>query len=60
MTSFQHVFVDVSGGYSPSMLDAMRTAIHTSNMWTINDRSHKPITHREAFMMATYGGSQGR
>lgn len=49
---------DVSGGYSPSMLDAMRTAIHVSNMWTIKDRTHKPITHREVFMMATYGGSQ--
>ncbi|XP_048729352.1 guanine deaminase-like [Ostrea edulis] len=49
---------DVSGGYSPSMLDAMRTAIHTSNMWSIKDPAHKAITHREAFMMATYGGSQ--
>ncbi|XP_061189720.1 guanine deaminase-like [Saccostrea echinata] len=49
---------DVSGGYSPSILDAMRTAIHTSNMWAIKDPTHKPINHREAFMMATYGGSQ--
>ncbi|KAK3094563.1 hypothetical protein FSP39_003454 [Pinctada imbricata] len=49
---------DVSGGYSPSLLDGIRTAIHVSNTLAIYNKEYKPITHSEAFMMATLGGAK--
>ncbi|KAL3846815.1 hypothetical protein ACJMK2_017769, partial [Sinanodonta woodiana] len=50
---------DVSGGYSHSMLDAIRSAIHVSKILGIqNGDSYREIGHKEAFMMATLGGSE--
>ena len=52
--------LDVSGGYSPSILDAMRQAIQTSLILGMNKpKDYKPITYKEAFFLATRGGSQG-
>ena len=48
---------DVSGGYSPSILDAIRQAIIASKVMVINGAKHGPMTHREGFYLATLGGS---
>ncbi|KAL3846814.1 hypothetical protein ACJMK2_017768 [Sinanodonta woodiana] len=44
---------------SHSMLDAIRSAIHVSKILGIqNGDTYREIGHREAFMMATLGGSE--
>ena len=49
---------DVSGGYSPNMLDACRQAIIASKVIHFNDRkSFKPLTAIEAFSLATLNGA---
>jgi len=49
---------DVSGGYSPSMLNAMREAISVSTtVFLEKDRTSKPLNHAEAFYLATQGGA---
>ena len=49
---------DVSGGYSPSMLNAMRSAITVSSSYYMDtDRNAKPLHHSEAFYLATQGGA---
>ena len=50
---------DVAGGYSPSMLDAVRRARDTSKALTIQDPAHLTLTWEETFRLATLGGSQG-
>ncbi|XP_077996800.1 guanine deaminase-like [Glandiceps talaboti] len=51
---------DVSGGYSPSILDAIRYAVGVSKLLAVQKQSkdYVPITVAEAFRMATLGGSQ--
>uniref|UniRef100_A0A8C1QXN6 Guanine deaminase n=2 Tax=Cyprinus carpio TaxID=7962 RepID=A0A8C1QXN6_CYPCA len=49
---------DVAGGYSPSMLDAMRRTIDTSKALTIQDPQHKTLSFEEVFRLATLGGSE--
>ena len=54
--------VDISGGYSPSILDAMRLALHTSKaVWFKKggDNEYVPLNHHEALYLATVGGAQG-
>ena len=54
--------LDVSGGYNPSMLAAMRDAITASKTHSIHKRGSKDYKHlcfEEAFQLATLGGSQG-
>ena len=53
---------DVSAGYSPSILDAMRLALHTSKaVWFKKggDNEYAPLSHHEALYLATVGGAQG-
>ncbi|MGH0125976.1 UNVERIFIED_CONTAM: hypothetical protein FKN15_017684 [Acipenser sinensis] len=50
---------DVSGGYSPSMLDAVRRALDTSKALTIQTSGYETLTYKEVFRLATLGGSQG-
>lgn len=52
--------VDVAGGYSPSMLDAMRRTLDTSKALTIQDPQHKTLSFEEVFRLATLGGSEGK
>lgn len=52
--------VDVAGGYSPSMLDAMRRTLDTSKALTIQDPQHQTLTFEEVFRLATLGGSKGK
>ncbi|XP_064152929.1 guanine deaminase [Anguilla rostrata] len=49
---------DVAGGYSPSMLDAIRRAVDTSKVLNIQDAEHKTLTFEEVFRLATLGGSE--
>ncbi|XP_054438998.1 guanine deaminase [Pteronotus mesoamericanus] len=49
---------DVAGGYSPSLLDAVRKAMVVSNTLLINKINAKGLTVEEVFRLATLGGSQ--
>ncbi|CAL8248713.1 unnamed protein product [Merluccius merluccius] len=49
---------DVAGGYSASMLDAVRRARDTSKALSIMDPTRVPLTFEETFRLATLGGSQ--
>ncbi|DAZ97701.1 TPA: hypothetical protein N0F65_009600 [Lagenidium giganteum] len=56
---------DVSGGYSPSMLDAIRQAVIASKLVSIGngsayegDAEHDVLSYAEAFYLATVGSAQ--
>lgn len=49
---------DVAGGYSASMLDAVRRTLDTSKILKIQDKEQDTLTFEEAFRLATLGGSQ--
>ncbi|KAM3867575.1 guanine deaminase [Diretmus argenteus] len=49
---------DVAGGYSASMLDAVRRTLDISKVLTIQDPTHHTLTFEEVFRLATLGGSQ--
>ncbi|CAB1451245.1 unnamed protein product [Pleuronectes platessa] len=49
---------DVAGGYSASMLDAVRRTLDTSKVLTIQDPEYNTLTFEEVFRLATLGGSQ--
>ncbi|KFQ79407.1 Guanine deaminase, partial [Phoenicopterus ruber ruber] len=49
---------DVAGGYSASMLDAIRKTMMASNSLQINKVNETGLTLEEAFRLATLGGSQ--
>ena len=51
---------DVSGGHSPSMLDAIRQCITASTVMAFSKTEcYKSLTHKDAFQLATLGGSEG-
>lgn len=50
---------DVAGGYSASMLDAMRRTLDVSKILSIQDPEYNTLTFEEVFRLATLGGSQG-
>ena len=64
MCFFLHTIIhlDISAGYSPSIFNAMRVAIHASKALslTVNETNYQPLTHHEAFYLATLGGAQGQ
>ncbi|NXJ79221.1 GUAD deaminase, partial [Trogon melanurus] len=49
---------DVAGGYSASMLDAIRKTMMASNSLQISKVNETGLTLEEAFKLATLGGSQ--
>ncbi|XP_070760880.1 guanine deaminase [Enoplosus armatus] len=49
---------DVAGGYSASMLDAVRRALDSSKVLTIQNPENDTLTFEEVFRLATLGGSQ--
>ncbi|TSR04282.1 Guanine deaminase [Bagarius yarrelli] len=49
---------DVAGGYSSSMLDAIRRAVDTSKVLCMQNAALQPLSYREAFYLATLGGSE--
>ena len=55
------LFIDVAGGYHPSVFDALRMSIAVSKALQFGkkDEERKHISHHEAFYMATLGGAQG-
>ena len=50
---------DVSGGYHPSVLSALRMAVSVSKALQFGRKEENNINHHEAFFMATLGGAQG-
>uniref|UniRef100_V9KM42 Guanine deaminase n=1 Tax=Callorhinchus milii TaxID=7868 RepID=V9KM42_CALMI len=49
---------DVSGGYSASMLDAIRRAIDTTKILSVQSPGYEKLSYKEIFRIATLGGSQ--
>lgn len=49
---------DVAGGYSSSMLDAIRRAVMVSNTLSFTKINERSLTLKEVFRLATLGGSQ--
>ncbi|XP_030581464.1 guanine deaminase-like [Archocentrus centrarchus] len=50
---------DVAGGYSASVLDAVRRTLDASKVLTIQDPAHDvTLSFEEVFKLATLGGSQ--
>jgi len=49
---------DVSGGYSASILEAMRHTIMTAKCLAIEGKDYEPLTYREALYLATLGGAE--
>uniref|UniRef100_A0A6A7FP15 Guanine deaminase n=2 Tax=Hirondellea gigas TaxID=1518452 RepID=A0A6A7FP15_9CRUS len=54
---------DCSGGYSPCMLDSLRKCVHVSNTIAMERAAQQagdytPLSHKEAFKMATLGGAK--
>jgi guanine deaminase len=51
---------DVSGGFSPSVLDAIRNALDVSIHISFGKgEDYAPLTYREVFYLATLGGATG-
>ncbi len=51
---------DVAGGYSSSILDAIRKSIDVSKALSFSkSKDYQPISHHEALYMATLGGARG-
>jgi hypothetical protein len=54
--------LDVSGGYSTSILNAIRSALQTSIHILFEkskDSNYVPLSYHEAFYLATLGGAKG-
>ncbi|KAK3882711.1 hypothetical protein Pcinc_012917 [Petrolisthes cinctipes] len=50
---------DCSGGYSASMLDAIRQSLQVSNVLALErDQDYQRLTYKEAFRLATLGGAK--
>ncbi|KAM9446166.1 guanine deaminase [Clarias gariepinus] len=49
---------DVAGGYSSSMLDSLRRTVDSSKVLCIQGAETQPLTYKEAFRLATLGGSE--
>jgi guanine deaminase len=49
---------DVSGGYAPSMWDAIRMAIVASSVHSVSGNRPAPLGYAEAFYLATLGGAR--
>lgn len=49
---------DVSGGYSPSMIEVMRQAVIASTSIYFQEPEHAPLTYKEVFYLATLGNAE--
>jgi len=54
-----YVTVDVSGGYTASILEAMRHSILMSKCLQMQDPDYKPLTYKDVFYLGTLGGAEG-
>ena len=50
---------DISGGFHPSILNAIRMATQTSNILSLQHENYERVDYKEAFRLATLGGSRG-
>lgn len=61
LNSNSPTLTDVSGGYSCSIMDAMRTAVASSHAIGFSQpEGYQTLSHHEAFFMATLGGARGQ
>lgn len=54
---------DISGGCNPTILDAIRLSLITSNGVSFSkpeEDNYKPINYEEAFYLGTLGGAEGK
>lgn len=49
---------DVSGGYSPSILNCMKSAMNMSRYISFLQGNYSPLTYHEVFYLATLGGAK--
>jgi len=49
---------DVSGGYSPSMIEVMRQAVIASTSIYFQEPEHSPLSYKEVFYLATLGNAE--
>ncbi|CAH2002412.1 unnamed protein product [Acanthoscelides obtectus] len=49
---------DVSGGASPSIVSAMRSALATSINLSFGQKNYKPLNYLDVFYLATLGGAE--
>ncbi|VEN37697.1 unnamed protein product [Callosobruchus maculatus] len=49
---------DVSGGPSPSIVSAMRSALATSINLSFSQKNYKPLNYMDVFYLATLGGAE--
>lgn len=63
ISTYCHVIIiDVSGGHSASILNALRSSIDTSRAFSFQKHvpnDYQVISHHHAFYMATLGGAKG-
>lgn len=50
---------DVSGGYTASILEAMRHSILMSKCLKMKDPDYEPLSYKEVFYLGTLGGAEG-
>ena len=55
------ILTDISGGFSLSLLDALRLAVLMSKNLSVgrSEEEYKFVDWKEAFRLATLGGAQG-
>ena len=61
ISMFVFNFADLSAGYSPSILEAMRHAVLTSKVLKVQSSGdYEPLSYKDAFYLATLGGAEGK
>lgn len=55
-----HVFADVAGGQSCSILDAMRSALQVSTHLSLLKDDYEALNYKDVFHLATLGGAKGK
>lgn len=53
------LYVDVAGGQSCSILDAMRQALQVSCHLSLTKDNYEPINYKDVLYLATLGGATG-
>lgn len=57
---FFFFYVDISAGFSPSIFDIMRDTTGVSNLLSDGTAQKESVSYKEAFRLATLGGSKGK
>nr|XP_023018164.1 guanine deaminase [Leptinotarsa decemlineata] len=52
------LFLDVSGGPSPSLIKVMSDALHVSVHISFREKNYEPLMYKDVFYLATLGGAE--